>query len=80
MKEEKIGQINDRCIKILIPCSVFTPHPSLVVRHANSCPLFVPFVKTQYHHSSFFISIIPSWNHLPEAIVSLGIDLAFHVL
>ena len=58
-------------------CSVFTPHPSQVVRHVNSCPLFVPFVKTQSHRCSFFVCVIAIWNSLPEEIVSLSTDLAF---
>ena len=61
----------------VIPCSVFTPHPSRIVRHVNSCPLFVPFVKTQYNRCSFFVGVIALWNSLPEEIVCLRTDLAF---
>ncbi len=61
----------------MLPCSVFEHHPSQVVRHVNSCPLFKPFVKTQYHRGSFFLSTIPVWNSIPDSIISLNSNLAF---
>lgn len=40
----------------IIPGSVFTPHPSSSVRHANSVPLSRPYVRTCQHQSSYFRS------------------------
>ena len=61
----------------IIPCSVFTPHPSTSVRHINSCPLFKPYVKTHHHRSSFFISVIPLWNFIPNDIITCKNNLTF---
>ena len=30
----------------LIPQAVFAPHPSTLLRHINSCPIFLPHVRT----------------------------------
>ena len=61
----------------LIPPTAFTDHPSTTVRHLNSCPLFTPFVRTSYHQHSFFISVIPLWNAIPDSIITLSSHLAF---
>lgn len=61
----------------IIPPSVFSPHSNRSVRHTNSYPLFQPFVKTNYHRFSFFVSCVPLWNAIPESIVGLNTNLAF---
>jgi len=61
----------------LIPDSFFTPHPLPILRHLNSCPLMQPSVTTNYHRSSFFISVVSRWNSVPDYIVSLSSNLAF---
>ncbi len=70
------------CRKILtgisiIPQSVFTPHPYSSVRLPNPCPIFIPYVCSNYHRSSFFVSSIPLWNSLSESLVGLSSYLAF---
>ncbi len=55
----------------LIPASVFEPHPSTSVRHANSKPLFLPRVHTDYHRGSYFVSTVPLWNSIvPDRILT----------
>ena len=61
----------------LIPSSVFSPHTYSMVRHTNSCPLLLPFVRTEYHHGFFFVNVVPTWNALPESIVSIVSDQVF---
>ena len=54
----------------LIPPSAVQPHPNpSKLRHTNSQALFRPWVRTSYTDHSFFLSIIPLWNVLPEAVV-----------
>ena len=65
------------CGGSLVPASVFEPHPVSKIHHVNSCPLFKPFVRTHYHRNSYFVSVIPLWNAVPESIVLLSSDLAF---
>lgn len=65
------------CGDSLIPPTVFTPHPSLSVRHLNSKPLFQPFVRTYYHRYSYFVSVVPLWNAIPDRIITLSSGLAF---
>ena len=60
------------CEESLIPATVFEPHPSTSVRHANSQPLFLPRVRADYHRGSFFVSAIPLWNSIPDSITSLN--------
>ncbi len=61
----------------LIPDSTFSPHTSRTVRHINSCPLYQPFVKTSYHLNSFFISVIPLWNSIPDQVICASSVLTF---
>ena len=64
--------------KSLIPPSAFKPHPSpSKLRHTNSLALFRPRARTSYTNHSFFISTIPLWNSLPEAVVKLLSNIAF---
>ncbi len=56
-------------------CRKILPHPlhsilTTPVSHCEACPLFRPFVSTNYHRSSFFNSVIPMWNSIPDNIVS----------
>ena len=62
-----------------IPCDVFSPDVGRrVARHCmNGCQLKQPFVWTNYHAQSFFVSTIPLWNSTPGKIVDLASDLAF---
>lgn len=53
----------------IIPPSVFTLHPHPSPRHPHSQIIFTPYVKSSSHKSSFFVSVIPSWNTLPSHIV-----------
>ena len=55
------------CEQSLISSSFFISHPSLIVRRANYCPLFQPYVKT--------IVIVKLWNSVPEYIISLNLYL-----
>ena len=62
----------------LIPATVFTPHPGpLGLRHCNSRPLFRPRVRMEQHGASFFQSIIPLWNGLPDSVVSCRSHLGY---
>ncbi len=54
----------------LIPDSVFIPAKT-------TCQLYLPFVRTNYHKHSFFISTVPIWNSIPEQIISLVSNTAF---
>ncbi len=54
----------------LIPTSVFEPHPSTSVRHANSKPLFLLRVHTDYHRGSYFVSTVLLWNSIPDRILT----------
>ena len=78
------GQKLSLCRRILkggsiIPCDVFSPAVGRrVARHCmNGCQLKQPFVRTNYHAQSFFISTIPLWNSTLGKIVDLVSDLAF---
>ena len=55
----------------LIPSSVFCRAIPSAVRHQNSIQIYKPFVKTNYHQSSFFVSVIGLWNSLPDEIVTV---------
>ena len=61
----------------LIPDSTFSPHTSRTLRHINSCPLYQPFVKTSYHLNSFFVSVIPLWNSIPDHVICASSVLTF---
>ena len=63
----------------VIPCDVFSPAVGRrVARHCmNGCQLKQPFVRTNYHAQSFFVSMIPLWNSTPGKIVDVVSDLAF---
>ena len=78
------GQKLSMCRRILkggsiIPCDVFSPAVGRrVVRHCmNGCQLKQPFVQTNYHAQSFFVSTISLWNSTRGKIVDLVSDLAF---
>ena len=55
----------------LIPSSVSCRAISSVVRHQNSIQIYKYFVKTNYHQSSIFVSVIGLWNSLPDEIVTV---------
>ena len=57
----------------LILDSTFSPHTSRTVRHINSSP----FVKTSYHLYSFFVSVIPLWNSIPDHVICASSVLTF---
>ncbi len=68
------------CFKILRKESCIPPLPT----HAqpspissNSAQLFIPFVPTHAHKSSYFIDVIKHWNALPDEIVSAQTPLIF---
>ena len=61
----------------LIPSTAFSPHPNAIIRHANSMPLFLPRVKTDYNRGSFFVSTVPIWNKLPDPLIKITSHLAF---
>ena len=54
----------------IISSNVFTLHPRPSPRHPHNQTLLQPFVKTQAHRHSFFVSVIPIWNSLPLDVVS----------
>ena len=67
----------------LISSSPFIPHPSLIVRHANSCPLFQSYIKTYSHRQSFFSSVAPFWNsayYLHELYLAFKKHLKYYLL
>ena len=61
----------------LIPSSVFVRHPRPSRSHRNRHPLFYPRVATNHHRHSYFVSVIPVWNSLPDAIVFRGTHASF---
>ena len=63
----------------VIPCDVFSPAVGrCVARHCmNGCQLKQPFMRTNYHAQSFFISTISLWNSTPGKIVDLVSNLSF---
>ena len=64
--------------KSLISPSIFKPHPSpSTLRNTNSLALYRQRVRTSYTNHSFFHSIIPLWNSIPEAVVQLTSNKAF---
>ena len=65
--------------KSLISPTVFLPHPSTTVRHNNSQPLFLPRVRTDHHRGTFFVSVVPLWNSIPDYIITLSSDKSFKV-
>ena len=46
-------------------------------RHMNSLQLFRPYARTNYHQSSFFVSVTKLWNSLPDNIVTLFSNSVF---
>ena len=75
LKTRRTTQKLKMCYKILnrhscIPSSLFTPHPSPSPRLPHTQSLFLPYVSTLSQKSSFFISTIHLWNHLPASVVS----------
>lgn len=70
------------CYRILsgnsiIPSSVFQPHPHPCARRMNSKPLYLPYLRTLHHKSSFLFSVVEDWNTIPDKIVSLSSYQAF---
>ena len=61
----------------IIPPTVFMPHPRPTRVHANSKPLFQVRTRTAHHRSSFFHSVVPLWNALPDKIVGCQSQLGF---
>ena len=61
----------------LLPSSMFQSHPRPSRAHVNSKPLFRQSVKTKQHSSSFFHSIVPIWNSLPDQVVTCSSQLGF---
>ena len=55
----------------ILPPSFFTPHPFRHLRHNHSLPLYHPPCCSTAHPSSFSVSVVPLWNHLPIDIVPL---------
>ena len=53
----------------ILPPSFFTPHPFPHLRHNHSLPLYHPPCRSTAHLSSFSVSVVPLWNHLPIDIV-----------
>ena len=54
----------------VIPSSHLTPNPHPNPRTNHSIPLLTPFARTTLYQSSFFVSCVPIWNHLPESVIS----------
>ena len=79
-----------RCIlyrESIIPPSVFSPHPSLAnsssghpLCHVDSRAIAIPFVRTNYHKASFFVSTAALWNSVPERIATMVSGRAFKQL
>ena len=61
----------------IIPPTIFTPHPAPDLRHCHNLPLYRPPTRTQAHLGSYFPSIVPLWNSLPQHTVSASTQLAF---
>ena len=53
----------------ILPPSFFTPHPFPHLRHNHSLSLYHPTCRSIAHLSSFSVSVVPLWNHLPMDIV-----------
>ena len=53
----------------ILPPSLFTPHPSLHLRHNHPFALYYPTCNSTAHLSSFAISVVPLWNCLPVDVV-----------
>ena len=54
----------------VIPSSYLTPTPRPNPRTNHLIPLLTPFARTTLYQSSFFVSCVPIWNHLPESVIS----------
>ena len=65
------------CGESLIPASCFIPHPRPCRNHRNSRPLYTPRVRTEQHRSSYFISVVPAWNSIPESVAACQSQLGF---
>ena len=61
----------------IIPPTIFTPQPAPDLRHYHNLPLYRPPTHTQAHLGSYFPSIVPLWNSLPQHTVSASTQLAF---
>ena len=48
-------------------------------RNNHSIPLLTPFARTTLYQSSFFVSCVPIWNHLPESVISAPSSHSFKV-
>ena len=69
-KKQKLS-LRNRIVKgySILPPSFFTPHPFPHLRHNHSLPLYHPPCRSTAHLSSFSVSVVPLWNHLPIDIV-----------
>ena len=63
----------------VIPSSHLTPNPCPNPRTKHSIPLLTPFARTILYQSSFFVSCVPIWNHLPESVISASSSHSFKV-
>ena len=52
---------------IHLPHSPLTPHPH--PGHPNNRILLMSLTKTNSHHLSFFVDVVPHWNSLPFPII-----------
>ena len=53
----------------ILPPSFFTSHPFPHLQHNHSLPLYHPACHSTAHLSSFSVSVVPLWTHLPIDIV-----------
>ena len=60
----------------LIKYNSFQPHPRKS-KNLNDKALFRPRVRTKQHEASFFMSVVPIWNSLPDRIVSCSTATSF---
>ena len=73
------------CADILRSESVIPPSMFTLVSHPNphnqhSCPLVVPFARTNAFQSTFFIDCCSSWNDLPEHVITAPSPLSCKTL
>ena len=64
---------------IISPSSYFSPPAHLNSRLYHPHSVRVPFARTAFFQTSFFISVCHLWNSLPEQVVSLSTSRLFKV-